>query len=63
MLVSLTTVGATGELPGGDELTGPALEVNRDVKTVSAVHTCPPSVLATHTHAHAHARPVVSRAR
>ena len=39
MLVSLTTVGATGELPGGDDLTGPALEVNRDVKTVSAV--CP----------------------
>jgi long-chain-fatty-acid--CoA ligase ACSBG len=35
-LVTLKAKGASGELPGGDELTGPALEVNTDVKTVSA---------------------------
>mmetsp|Transcript_101323 Transcript_101323/g.285736 ORF Transcript_101323/g.285736 Transcript_101323/m.285736 type:complete len:739 (-) Transcript_101323:68-2284(-) len=35
-LVTLQAEGATGEFPGGDELTGVALQVNPAVKTVSA---------------------------
>merc|ERR1719198_446013 len=41
LLVTLKAVGATGELPGGDELTGAALLVNPEVKTVSAAQTDP----------------------
>jgi long-chain-fatty-acid--CoA ligase ACSBG len=40
-LVTLKAVGATGEKPGIDELTGPALDVNPDVKTVSAAMNDP----------------------
>lgn len=36
VLITLKAKGATGELPGGDELDGAALEVNPAVKTVSA---------------------------
>ncbi|CAE7227917.1 ACSBG2 [Symbiodinium sp. CCMP2592] len=35
-VVTLLAEGATGELPGGDNLTGAALEVNPAVKTISA---------------------------
>jgi len=38
-VVTLQAKGATGELPGGDELTGAALAVNPAVKTVSAAMT------------------------
>jgi long-chain-fatty-acid--CoA ligase ACSBG len=40
-VVTLKVKGATGELPGGDELTGPALLVNPDVTTVSAAQKDP----------------------
>lgn len=35
-LITLKAVGATGELPGGDDLDGAALAVNPSVKTISA---------------------------
>merc|ERR1719487_1594141 len=41
LLVTLKTVGATGELPGGDELTGPSLEVSPGVTTVSEARNHP----------------------
>lgn len=40
-VVTLKAKGATGELPGGDELTGPALLVNPAVTTVSAAQKDP----------------------
>jgi len=40
-LVTLKAKGANGEKPGTDELDGPALDVNPDVKTISAAQTDP----------------------
>jgi long-chain-fatty-acid--CoA ligase ACSBG len=40
-LVTLKAKGANGEKPGTDELDGPALDVNPDVKTISAAMTDP----------------------
>merc|ERR1719487_945862 len=41
LLVTLKAVGATGELPGGDELMGPALEICSGVTKVSQAREHP----------------------
>ena len=41
LLVTLKAVGATGELPGSDELTGPALEVSPGVTSVKEAQLHP----------------------
>merc|ERR1711998_527804 len=41
LLVTLKAVGATGDLPGTDELTGPGLEVDASVKKISVARDHP----------------------